>query len=70
MNYIYSEDFGSLKSESLRIDYIRWNLVPLKSNQIKKLASYFKTLGFNSYQVERNNFTSRQEIKFDKRNLY
>ena len=33
MNYIYSEDFGSLKSESLRIDYIRWNLVPLKSNQ-------------------------------------
>jgi len=30
MNNIYPQDFGSLKSESLRIDYIRWNLVPLK----------------------------------------
>ena len=30
MNTIYFQDFWSLKSESLRLDYIRWNLVPLK----------------------------------------
>lgn len=61
---------GSLKSESLRIDYIRWNLVPLKPDQIYKTASYFKTLGFNSYQKDRDNSKSRQEITFDRRNLY
>lgn len=70
MNYINHYDFGSLKSESLRIDYIRWNLVPLKPDQIYKIASYFKTLGFNSYQKDRDNSKSRQEINFDRRNLY
>ena len=70
MNNIYFQDFGSLKSESLRIDYIRWNLVPLKPDQIYKAASYFKTLGFNSYQKDRDNSKSRQEITFDRRNLY
>ena len=70
MNYINHYDFGSLKSKSLRIDYIRWNLVPLKPDQIYKIASYFKTLGFNSYQKDRDNSKSRQEITFDKRNLH
>ena len=49
MNNIYTHDFGSLKSESLRIDYIRWNLVSLTPHQIYKSAYYFETLGFNSY---------------------
>ena len=70
MNNIYFQDFGSFKSESLRINYIRWNLVFLKPDQIYKAASYFKTLGFNSYQKDRDNFKSRQEIRFDRRNLY
>lgn len=52
MNNIYAQDFGLLKSESLRIDYIRWNLVSLIPDQIYKLASYFKTLRFNSYQCD------------------
>ena len=70
MNHIYTHDFGSLKSESLRIDYIRWNLVSLTPDQIYKSASYLKTLGFNSYQKDRNNSKSRQEIRFDRRNLH
>ena len=70
MNNIYTHDFGSLKSESLRIDYIRWNLVFLTPYQIYKSAYYFKTLGFNSYQKDRDNSKSRQEIKFDTRNLH
>ena len=70
MNNIYFQDFGSLKSESFRIDSIRRNLVPLKPDQIYKAASYFKTLGFNSYQKYRDNSKSRQEIRFDRRNLY
>ena len=58
MNYINYYDFGSLKSESLRIDSIRWNLVSLKPDQIYKTASYFKTLGLNSYQKNRDNSKS------------
>jgi len=70
INHIYFQDFGSLESELLRIDYIRWNLVPLKPYQINKAASYFKTLGFNSYQKDRENSRSREELRFDIRNLY
>lgn len=70
MNYVNYDGFGSLKFESLRIAYIRWNLVPLKPDQIDQTASYFKTLGFNSYQKDRDNSKSRQEITFDRRNLY
>lgn len=70
MNNIYSHDFGSLKSKSLRIDYIRWNLVSLTPDQIYKSASYFKTLGFNSYKKDRDSSKNRQEIRFDRRNLH
>lgn len=70
MNNIYTHDFGSLKSESLRIDYIRWNLVSLTPDQIYKSASYFKTLGFNSYQKDRDSSKSRQEIRFDRRDVF
>lgn len=67
---IYSTDFGSLKSESLVIDYIRWNLAPLQPDQIYQIALYFKTLGFNSYQKDRENSTTMAELIYDKRNRY
>jgi len=35
-----------------------------------KLASYFQTLGFNSYQKDRDESKSRQEIKFDSKNQF
>lgn len=70
MNSINHHDFRSLKSESLKIDYIRWNLVPLNPDQIYKIASYFKSLGFNSYQKDRDNSKTRKEITFDRYNLY
>lgn len=70
INNISFQDFGLLKSELLRIDYIRWNLVPLKPDQIYKAASYFKIVGFNSFQKNRDTSKSRQEIRFDRRNLY
>lgn len=60
----------SLKSELLRIDYILWNLVSLTPDQIYKSASYFQTLGFNSYQKDKDSSKSRQEISFDRRNLH
>ena len=40
----------------------------LESNEMLKLASYFGTLGFNSYQKDRDESKSRQEIKFDSKN--
>ena len=67
---IYYTDFGSLKSESLIIDYIRWNLAPLQSDQIYQIALYFKTLGFNSYQKDRENSTTMAELIYDKPNRY
>jgi hypothetical protein len=68
MNKIYQEDFGGFQSESLKVDYIRFNLNYLESNEMLKLASYFGTLGFNSYQKDRDESKSRQEIKFDSKN--
>ena len=70
MNKITSEDFGFFQSESLKVDYIRFNLNYLESNQMLKLASYFRTLGFNSYQKDRDESKSRQEIKFNSKNQF
>lgn len=70
MNNIYTHDFCSLKSESLRINDISQDLVFLTPDQIYKSASYFKILGFNSYQKDRNSSKSKQEIRFDSRNLH
>ena len=70
MNKIYPEDFGFFQSESLKIDYFRFNLDYLESNQMLKLASYFQTLGFNSYQVDRDNSPSRHKIHFDSKNQF
>jgi len=42
-NKIYSKDFGSLETESLKIDYLRFNLKSsLRDNDISTLAAYFR----------------------------
>lgn len=70
MSKITSEDFGFFQSESLNVDFIGFNLTNLDSNQILKLASYFQTLGFNSYQKNREENKSRQELKIDLKNKF
>jgi hypothetical protein len=70
MNKITPEDFGFFQSESLNIDSIGFNLTNLDSNQILKLASYFQTLGFNSYQKNREENKSREELNIDLTNKF
>ena len=53
-NKIYAEDFGSLETESLKIDYLRFNLKSyLHDSEIHNLAVYFRRIGFSSYKKER-----------------
>ena len=53
-NKIYTEDFCSLEIESLKIDYLRFNLKPyLNDSEISNLAVYFRRLGFSSYKKEK-----------------
>jgi hypothetical protein len=50
-NKIYAEYFGSLETESLKIDYLRFNLKSyLHDSEIQNLAVYFRRLGFSSYK--------------------
>ena len=54
-NKIYSKDFGSLETESLKIDYLRFNLKSsLRDTDISTLATYFRQLGFSSYKKDRD----------------
>lgn len=70
MNKITSEDFGFFQHDSLNVDFIVFNIVNLDSNQILKLTSYFQTLGFNSYQKNREENKSRQELNIDLKNKF
>lgn len=64
---IYPEDFGSLKIESLKIDYIKFNLKQyLHDSEIQNLAVYFRRLGFSSYKKERDNNKQRTTIFNDR----
>ena len=66
-NKIYTEDFGSLETESLSIDYLRLNLKSyLRDSEIYNLAVYFRRLGFSSYIKERDNIQKRTSIFDDK----
>ena len=66
-NKIYAEDFGSLEIESLKIDYLRFNLKSyLNDSEISNLAVYFRRLGFSSYKKERDNIKERTVIFNDK----
>lgn len=68
-NKIYKEDFGSLETESLKIDYLRFNLNPyLHDSEIQNLAVYFRSLGISSYKKERDNNKERTPI-FDDKNF-
>ena len=70
MNKITPEDFGLFQSEALNVDFIGFNLTNLDSNQILKLASYFQTLGFNSYQKNREENKYREELNIDLKNKF
>ena len=64
---IYTKDFGSLESESLKIDYLRFNLnSSLRDSEISTLATYFRRSGFSSYKKERDNIKERTAIFNDK----
>jgi hypothetical protein len=66
-NKIYTEDFGSLEAESLKIDYLRFNLKSyLSDSEINNLAVYFRRLGFSSYIKERDKIQKRTSIYYDK----
>lgn len=65
--YIYTKDFGSLEAESLKIDYLRFNLKSsLRDSEISTLATYFRRSGFSSYKKERDNIKERTAIFNDK----
>ena len=70
MNKITPEYFGFFHSESRNVDFIGFNLTNLDSNQILKLASYFQTLGFNSYQKNREENKSCEELNIDLKNKF
>ena len=66
-NEIYTEDFGSLGTASLKIDYLRFNLKShLWDSKINNLAVYFRRLGFSSYIKERDDNKKRTSIVDDK----
>ena len=66
-NKIYTEDFCSLEIESLKIDYLRFNLKSyLNDSEISNLAVYFRRLGFSSYKKERDKSQKRTSI-FDEK---
>lgn len=69
MTNIYYADFRSLKSESLVSDQIRWNLASLQSDQIYQIVLYFKILGLNSYQKDRENSITMAQLIYDKINI-
>ena len=66
-NKIYIKDFGSLEAESLKIDYLRFNLKPsLCDSEIYTLATYFRRAGFSSYIKEGDKIQKRTSIFYDK----
>lgn len=62
MNQVTHHDFGLFETESLSVDFISFNIKRITSHQITRLASYFQSLGFNSYQKQLDSNQSRQDI--------
>ena len=62
MNQVTHHDFGLFETELLSVDFISLNIQPIRSHQIIGLASYFQSLGFNSYQKQLDSNQSRQDI--------
>jgi len=66
-NEIYAEDFGSLGTELLKIDYLRFNLKShLYDGEINNLTVYFRRLEFSFYIKERDDNKKRTSIFDDK----
>lgn len=59
MNYVTSQDFKLLQKEFLSVDFISINIHRI---EITRLASYFQSLGFNSYQKQLDSNQSKQDI--------
>ncbi len=59
MNQITHEDFGFFQTELLQVDFITFNLTKLSNLQISQLATYFRSLGFNSYLKKAETSQSR-----------
>jgi len=67
INNIYTKDFASLEAESLKIDYLRFNLRSfLRNSEIAELATYCRRAGFSSYVKERDKSQKRTSIFDDK----
>lgn len=65
--YTYTKGFGSLEAESLKIDYLRFNLKSsLRDSEISTLATHFRRSGFSSYKKERDKSQKRTSIFDDK----
>ena len=62
MNQVTHHDFGLFETELLDVDFISFNIKRITSHQITRLASYFQSLGFNSYQKQLDSNQSRQDI--------
>ena len=62
MNRITYHDFGLFETEALAVDFISLNINRIAQYQITRLASYFQSLGFNSYQKQLDSNQSRQDI--------
>jgi hypothetical protein len=62
MNQVTHHDFGLFETELLSVDFISFNIKRITSHQITRLASYFQSLGFNSYQKQLDSNQSRQDI--------
>lgn len=62
MNQVTHHDFGLFETELLSVDFISFNIKRMTSHQITRLASYFQSLGFNSYQKQLDSNQSRQDI--------
>ena len=66
MSQVTSHDFGLFETELLSVDFISFNIKPITSHEITRLASYFQNLGFNSYQKQLDSNQSRQDINNSK----
>ena len=62
MNQVIHHDLGLFETELLSVDFISFNLQRITSHQIIRLAFYFQSLGFNSYQKQLDSSQSRQDI--------
>jgi len=69
MSQVTHHDFGLFETESIEVDFISINIKRMNSQQIARLASYFQSLGFNSYQKQSDTKQSRQDIN-DKNSFY